>query len=70
MKKRKRKTKSQKWWGFLKFQMVLIVLVIAAVAYYYAGGYAAKIKEMKTEAVNLVAGATRDTFRQDQTSIA
>lgn len=50
--------------------MVLIVLVIAAVAYYYAGGYAAKIKEMKTEAVNLVAGATRDTFRQDQTSIA
>lgn len=70
MKKRKRKTKSQKWWSFLKFQMVLIVLVIAAVAYYYAGGYAAKIKEMKTEAVNLVAGATRDTFRQDQTSIA
>lgn len=70
MKKRKRKTKSQKWWGFLKFQMVLIVLVIAAVAYYYAGGYAAKIKEMKTEAVNLVAGATRETFRQDQTSIA
>ena len=70
MKKRKRKTKSQKWGGFLKFQMVLIVLVIAAVAYYYAGGYAAKIKEMKTEAVNLVAGATRDTFRQDQTSIA
>lgn len=70
MKRRKKKTKSQKWWGFLKFQMVLIVLVIAAVAYYYAGGYAAKIKEMKTEAVALVAAATRDTFRQNQTSIA
>lgn len=70
MKRRKKKTKSQKWWGFLKFQMVLIVLVIAAVAYYYAGGYAAKIKEMKAEAVTLVAAATRDTFRQNQTSIA
>lgn len=70
MKRRKKKTKSQKWWGFLKFQMVLIVLVIVAVAYYYAGGYAAKIKEMKTEAVALVAAATRDTFRQNQTSIA
>ncbi len=70
MKKRKNKTKSQKVWGFLKFQMVLIVLVVAAVAYYYLGGYAAKINEMKTEAITLVAKSDRDTFRQSQTSIA
>ena len=50
--------------------MVLIVLVIAAIAYYYVGGYAAKVKAMKTEAVQLVAASDRDTFRQSQTSIA
>lgn len=50
--------------------MVLIVLVIAAVAYYYAGGYASKIREMKTEAVTLVARSNRETFRQNQTSLA
>ena len=70
MKKRKKKTKSQKIWGFLQFQMVLIVLVIAAIAYYYVGGYAAKVERMKTEAVHLVAGSNRETFRQSQTSIA
>lgn len=69
MKKRKKKTKSQKVWGFLKFQMVLIVLVVAAVAYYYVGGYAAKVNAMKTEAVSLVSKSTKDTFRQSQTSI-
>lgn len=70
MKKRTKKTRAQKIWGFLKFQMVLIVIVVAAVAYYYLGGYAAKVNKMKTEAVALVARSDRDTFRQSQTSIA
>lgn len=70
MTKRKKKTKSQRAWGFLKFQMVLIFLVVAAVAYYYAGGYAAKVSKMKTEAVSLVAKSSVETFRQNQTSIA
>lgn len=70
MKKRKKKTKSQKIWGFLQFQMILIMLVVAAIAYYYVGGYAAKVKAMKTEAVHLVANSNADTFRQSQTSEA
>lgn len=70
MKKKHKKTKTQKIWGFLKFQMVLIVLVVAAIAYYYAGGYAAEISDMKKEAVSLVAKSNEDTFRQSQTSIA
>ena len=68
--KSKKKTRSQKAWGFLKFQIVLILLVIAAVAYYYAGGYAAKISHMRSEAVSLVARSSEETFRQSQTSIA
>ena len=70
MKKRKKKTRTQKVWGFIKFQMVLMVLVLAAVAYYYAGGYAAKVSAMKTEAVSLVSHSSKETFRQSQTSIA
>lgn len=70
MRKRKKKTKSQKIWGFLQFQMVLIMLVVAAIAYYYVGGYAAKVKAMKTEAVHLVANSNADTFRQSQTGEA
>lgn len=50
--------------------MVLIMLVVAAIAYYYVGGYAAKVKAMKTEAVHLVANSNADTFRQSQTSEA
>lgn len=50
--------------------MVLIMLVVAAIAYYYVGGYAAKVKAMKTEAVRLVENSNRDTFRQSQTSVA
>ena len=47
-----------------------MLLVVAAVAYYYAGGYAAKVSAMKTEAVSLVSHSSKDTFRKNQTSIA
>lgn len=70
MKKHRKKTRSQKIWGFLKFQMILMLLVVAAVAYYYAGGYAAKVSAMKTEAVSMVSHSSKDTFRKSQTSIA
>ena len=50
--------------------MILMLLVVAAVAYYYAGGYAAKVSAMKTEAVSLVSHSSKDTFRKNQTSIA
>lgn len=70
MKKRTKKNKTKRIWGFLKFQMVLILFVIAAIAYYYVGGYAAKVDSMKTEAVHFVSSSNIDTFRQNQTSIA
>lgn len=47
-----------------------MLLVVAAVAYYYAGGYAAKVSAMKTEAVSMVSHSSKDTFRKSQTSIA
>lgn len=69
MSKKKKKTKSQKIWGFFKFQMVLIIIAVAAIAYYYIGGYASKVSQMRQEAVTYVDTSTEDTFKASQTSI-
>ncbi len=66
--KKKKKTKKQKAWRFLKVQMVLITLVLLAMGYYFLGGYATKVAEMKKEAEHLVAASTVDTFRTSETS--
>ena len=67
-KKKKKKNKKQKAWTFLKIQMVLILLVLLAMGYYFLGGYATKVAEMKKEAEHLVAASTVDTFRTSETS--
>lgn len=68
-KTKQKKTKQQKWWRFLKFQIVLILLVIAAVTYYYVAGYANKVAAMKNEAISFVSKSTEQTFREIQTSV-
>ena len=66
--KKRKKTKKQKLWGFLKFQMVLIILVVLALGYYFLGGYATKVAQMKQEAEHLVAASSVETFRTSETS--
>ncbi len=66
--KRKKKSKKQKAWRFLKIQMVLIILVLFAMGYYFLGGYATKVADMKKEAEALVATSSVDTFRTSETS--
>lgn len=68
-KKKKKKKKYRLFWLFVKFQMVLLVLVAGACAYYFFGGYAGEVKEMKAEAEKLVRTSTEETFRGNQTSI-
>ena len=67
---KKKRTKKQKWWRFLKIQMVSIGLVALALVYYYVGGYAAKVAALHSEAVSMVADSDDNTFRSSQTSIA
>lgn len=69
-KKRRRKTKKQKAWAFLKVQFVLIGIVVTAILYYYIGGYAKQVSDMHAEAVQFVKESTEDTFRRTQTSVA
>ena len=70
IKKQKKKRKHRGAIRFLKFQIFLLMLVLAGIAYYYAGGYASKVNRLHSEANELVANSTEDTFKKAQTSIA
>ena len=70
MAERKRKKKKYRgFWIFVKLQVVLFLVVGAGVAYYFWGGYAKEVKDMKEEAYQFVKASTAETFRANQTSI-
>ncbi|MCR5416139.1 MAG: PBP1A family penicillin-binding protein [Pseudobutyrivibrio sp.] len=66
---RRKKTKTERVLGLLKFQIALLIILIAAVAYYYVGGYASQVSDLKSEASSLVKQSSPETFRQTETSI-
>ena len=69
MTKEEKKAKSLKRvYRLLKVQIVLLLILIAAVAYYYVGGYASQVSELKSEAIRIVKQSSPDTFRQIETS--
>ena len=62
------KTMDRKILRLIKIQIVLLLIVIAGVTYYYVGGYAATVSELKSEAVSIVRKSSPATFRQIETS--
>lgn len=68
-KKNKKKKKYHAFWVFAKVQLVLVLVVLGACGYYFFGGYAKEVKELKTEAERLVKNSTKETFRGHQTSV-
>lgn len=69
MAKGKKKKKHRGFRVFVKIQMVLILLVLAGLAFYFFGGYAKKIADLKSEAYDYVHSASESTFRSSQTSL-
>ena len=69
MAKQKKKKKRRGFRLFVKIQLVLIVLVLAGLAFYFFGGYAKKISDLKSDAYDKVHSATDETFRSSQTSL-
>ncbi len=67
-KQKKKKTKKQKAWRLIRIQIFLIALVLLGLGYYFLGGSATKVAEMKKEAEHLVAASSVDTFRTSETS--
>ena len=69
MAKQKKKKKRRGFRLFVKIQLVLIILVLAGLAFYFFGGYAKKISDLKSDAYDKVHSATDETFRSSQTSL-
>lgn len=67
--KKKRKKKYRGFWRFIKFQIFLMCLVLGGLAYYYLGGYAQQISQLKAEAEHYVKTSSKATFKASQTSI-
>lgn len=69
MAKRKKKKKYRGFRVFVKIQIILILLVVAGLAFYFFGGYAKKIGDLKSEAYDFVHSASEETFRSSETSL-
>ena len=66
---KKKKKKYRLFWFFAKMQLVLLLAIIAGACWYYFGGYAEEVKDLKTQALELVRYSNKDTFKSNQTSI-
>ena len=69
-KKKKKKGRNRGLKVFLFIQFFLIGFVLIVLAWYYFGGYAKKVSELRSEAIELVENSTKETFRKAQTSVA
>lgn len=67
-KKRKRKKQHRFFWFMIKLQIFLMILVLGGLCYYYFGGYAQQVQQLKAEAVELVAKSNKNTFIPARTS--
>lgn len=67
--KQKRKKKHRFFWFVIKLQMVLMLLVLGGIGYYYFGGYADIVKQLKKEAVAIANASSKEDFVPSQTSV-
>ena len=67
-KKKKKRKQHRFFWFMIKLQIVLMVAILACLGYYYFGGYASSVEELRVEANELVDNATDETFIPSRTS--
>lgn len=68
-KKKRKKKKHRLFWAFVRLQIFLMLLVCGSLAYYYLGGYADQVSELREEAHRFVKESDESTFRAEQTSV-
>lgn len=66
--KKKKKKKHRFFWFMIKLQIFLMLVVLAGLGYYYFGGYAEEVQQLKREAVELVANSDESIFVPSRTS--
>lgn len=67
-KKKKKKKQHRFFWFMIKFQIFLMVLILGGLCYYYFGGYAGQVQQLRAEAEELVDKSDRNTFMPARTS--
>ena len=67
-KKKKKKKQHRLFWFMVRLQIFLMALVLGGLGYYYLGGYADTIQQLKRQAVTLVSESGEDFFVPSQTS--
>ena len=68
-KKKKTKKKQHRFfWFMIKFQIFLMLVVLAGLGYYYFGGYADTVQQLKRDAVTKVAETDESFFVPSQIS--
>jgi 1A family penicillin-binding protein len=66
-KKKKKKKQHRFFWFIIKLQIFLMLVVLAGFGYYYFGGYADEVQQLKREAVQEVADSDESLFIPSQT---
>lgn len=66
-KKKKKKKQHRFFWFMIKLQIFLMLVVLACFGYYYFGGYADEVQQLKREAVQEVADSDETLFIPSQT---
>ena len=69
-KKKKKKGRHKGLRVFLFVQLFLMGFVLVVLGWYYFGGYAKKVSDLRNQAIELVESSTKETFRKAQTSVA
>ena len=66
--KKKKKKQHRFFWFMIKLQIFLMLLVLGGMGYYFYGGYAKTVQDLKAEAITLVMQSDESTFVPARTS--
>ena len=67
-KRKKKRKKHRLFWFFVKMQVLLMLIVLGCLGYYYYGGYAREIQELRIKAVRTVADMDENIFYPSEAS--
>ena len=65
----KKKKKFRGFWIFFKLQLLLLCILAGVFGYYFLGGYAGTVRQLKEDADSLAAKSSEETFRKGETGL-
>ena len=66
---KQKKKKFSGFWFFFKLQLVLVFILAGILGYYFLGGYAGTVRQLKEDADYLAAKSNEETFRKGETGL-